>query len=364
LCTKEPIKSKLGDDAQKLLMNYLQYVTLATTADIVPLVGENRTLVKLGMELINSLPLPGIRALIETSGITPGKISSGQVVFVLAPRINAVGRLGDACRAVELLTAESYDHALQFARVMESENLSRRKIDEETFGKAQEIVEQYLDGDNDSAIVLHQEQWHPGVIGIVASRLVERYYLPTILMTTIDGVAKGSARSISGFNIHEALKRCEDKLIQFGGHKYAAGLTVELDKVDEFREAFNEVARELLTDEIRTPEIRIDAEVQLAELTPKFVRVLSQFAPFGPENMRPVFTVHNVEVTGQPRIVGKNHLRFKVRSNTYVLDAIGFNLGDLLPRVQSGSKIDIAFSLDESDYAGEIIPQLKIRDIK
>ena len=364
LCTKEPIKSKLGDEAQKSLLNYLQYVTLATTADIVPLVGENRTLVKLGMELINSMPLSGIRALIETAGVHSTKISSGQVVFVLAPRINAVGRLGNANRAVELLTASLYDHALQFARVMEEENLTRRKIDEETFIKAQEIVEQYLNGDNDSAIVLHQEQWHPGVIGIVASRLVERYYLPTILMTTVDGKAKGSARSISGFNIHEALKRCEDKLIQFGGHKYAAGLSVELDKVDEFREAFNEVARELLTEELRTPEIRIDAEVQLADLTPKFVRVLSQFAPFGPENMRPVFAVRNIEVTGQPRIVGKNHLRFKVRSNTHVLDAIGFNLGELLPRVQSGSKIDIAFSLDESDYGGEIIPQLKIRDIK
>ena len=139
---------------------------------------------------------------------------------------------------------------------------------------------------------------------------------------------------------------------------------MELDKVDEFREAFNEVARELLTDKLRTPEIRIDAEVQLADLTPKFVRILSQFAPFGPENMRPVFAVHSVEVAGQPRIVGKNHLRFKVRSNTHVLDAIGFNLGELLPRVPSGSKIDIAFSLDESDYSGEVIPQLKIRDIK
>jgi single-stranded-DNA-specific exonuclease len=221
-----------------------------------------------------------------------------------------------------------------------------------------------LDADNDSAIVLHQEAWHPGVIGIVASRLVERYYRPTILMTTDDGVDKGSARSVSGFNIHDALRRCGEKIIQFGGHKYAAGLTVELDKLDEFKEMFKQVADELLTEELLTPEIRIDADVQLSDLTPKFVRVLSQFAPFGPENMRPVFAARSVEVLGQPRIVGKNHLRFKVRSNTHIMDAIGFNLGHLLSRVRSGAKIDVAFSLDEGEYAGETVPQLKIRDIK
>jgi single-stranded-DNA-specific exonuclease len=364
LAASEPILSRLGDETQKRLLDYLQYVTLATTADIVPLIGENRIMVKLGIELINSIPVPGLRALIETSGLSPGKISSGQIVFVLAPRINAVGRLGDANRAVEMLASNSFDRAVEIAKIMEDENFQRRKIDEETYLQAQEIVERFLNADNDSAIVLHQETWHPGVIGIVASRLVERYYRPTIMMTTVDGVAKGSARSVSGFNIHEALKRCEDKLIQFGGHKYAAGLTVELDKVDEFREAFKQVASELLTEDLLTPEIRIDAELQLSDLTPKFLRVLSQFAPFGPENMRPIFAARSVEVLGQPRIVGKNHLRFKVRSNTHVVDAIGFNLGHLLSRAQSGSKIDIAFSLDEGEYAGETVPQLKIRDIK
>jgi len=364
LAGSEPIRSKLGEDAPKRLLDYLQYVTLATTADIVPLVNENRVMVKLGLELINSIPVPGIRALIETSGLSLGRISSGQIVFVLAPRINAVGRIGDANRAVEMLASDSFDRAVQIARIMEDENFQRRKIDEETFLQAQEIVEKFLEADNDSAIVLHQEAWHPGVIGIVASRLVERYYRPTIMMTTVDGVAKGSARSISGFNIHEALKRCENKLIQFGGHKYAAGLTVELDRVDEFRDAFKQVAAELLTEDLLTPEIKIDGEVQLSDLTPKFIRVLNQFAPFGPENMRPVFAARNVEVLGQPRIVGKNHLRFKVRSNTHVVDAIGFNLGHLLSRVRSGSKVDVAFSLDEGEFAGETVPQLKIRDVK
>ena len=364
LLTKKELSENRNGQAERLLEKYLQYATLATTADIVPLVYENRTIVRLGLELINTDPLPGIRAIIETSGIQSGKISSGQIVYVLAPRINAVGRLGDANRAVELLTCMSYDRALELSRVMEDENSARRKIDEETFLKAQKIVENMLTTENDSAIVLHEESWHPGVIGIVASRLVERYYRPTILMTTIDGVAKGSARSISGFNIHEALKRCEHKLIQFGGHKYAAGLTVELDKVQEFREAFNLVAGEMMTEDLLTPEIRIDAEVRLSDLTPKFVRVLGQYAPFGPDNPRPLFMVRNVEVIGQPRIVGKNHLRFNVRSGGSIVDSIGFNLGDLLPRVRSGSKVDLVFSLEENEFSGEAAPQLKLRDIK
>ncbi len=358
------ICKNLQDDPLEIIEQCLQYVTLATTADIVPLTGENRTLVKLGLELINSKPLPGLRALIETAGLKLGKIHTSQIVFGLAPRINAVGRIGDAMRAVELLTSTSLERATELACIMEQENSQRRKIDEETFLQAQEIVETVFNADNDSAIVLHESSWHPGVIGIVASRLVERYYRPTILMTTVDGVAKGSARSVSGFNIHEALKRCEDKLIQFGGHKYAAGLTVELDKIDEFREAFHQVAQELLSDTMKIPEVRIDTELLLSDLTPRFIRLLNEFAPFGPENSRPVFATKNVQVVGQPRIVGKNHLRFKVRSGNYVMDAIAFNLGDKLSLIQRANSIDLAYSIDENDFNGEMFPQLKVRDIK
>jgi single-stranded-DNA-specific exonuclease len=365
LCEEPSIAARLGANAETMLLSYLQYVTLATIADIVSLTGENRTIVKLGLELINTTPLPGIRALIESSGLKPGRVNAGQVVFVLAPRINAVGRLGDAMRAVELLTCDSYERALTLAQVMEEENRNRRKIDEDTFAKAQEFVEQNVDVDKNHAIVLHQDAWHPGVIGIVASRLVERYYRPTVMMTTIDGVAKGSARSIAGFDIYQALKKCEDKVIQFGGHKYAAGLTVELDKVDEFRQAFYKVANETLPKELLIPEIRIDSDVDIADLTPKFVRVLSQFAPFGPDNMRPVFSARNVELYGHPRIVGKNHLKFKVKKNSRTIDAVGFNLGDLLDRtIQGRAGLDLAFSLDENDFEGEMMPQLKIRDIK
>ena len=365
LCEEPAIRSRIGGNGEALLLSYLQYVTLATIADIVPLTNENRIIVKLGLELINTAPLPGIRALIESSGLKLGRVNAGQVVFVLAPRINAVGRLGDAMRAVELLTCDSYEKALTLAQVMEEENRNRRKIDEDTFAKAQEYISKNIDVEQNHAIVLHQDDWHPGVIGIVASRIVERYNRPTVLMTTIDGVAKGSARSISGFDIYQALKKCEGSLIQFGGHKYAAGLTVELDKVDEFRKAFYRVANETLPKELLTPVLNIDADIDIAELTPKFVRVLSQFAPFGPDNMRPIFSARNVELSGQPRVVGKNHLKFKVKKNSRIIDAVGFGLGDLLNRtIQSRSGLDLAFSLDENDFEGELMPQLKIRDIK
>jgi single-stranded-DNA-specific exonuclease len=344
---------------------FLDFVALATTADIVPLIDENRVFVKLGLEIITTNPRPGIKALLDSAGLKPEAMTTGQVVFVMAPRINAVGRLGDAKRAVELLITDDYSSAVEFARVLEQENITRRKIDEDVFVHAQQLVEEFLDVESDGAIILHQEQWHPGVVGIVASRMVEKYYRPSIMMTTVDGVAKGSARSIAGFNIYQALKRCEDKLLQFGGHKYAAGLTLEVDRLEEFKEAFNAVAKELLTEDLLTPVISIDAEIDLSEFTPKYMRVLKQFAPFGPKNMRPTFIARRVEVIGQPRIVGRNHLRLKIRKNSVTFDCIGFNLGRLMDRFSNGVKyFDLVFSVDESDFSGVPLPQLKIKDIR
>lgn len=370
----QAIARSRGDE--EMAKEFVDFVTLATAADIVPLVGENRILVKLGLEKINTNPRPGLKALMESSGLKPGKLTSGQIVFVLAPRNNAVGRLGDAMRAVELLTAEDGGLARKYALILEEENRTRRKIDEDTFLRAQELVENFLDLENDAAIILHQEQWHPGVIGIVASRLVEKYYRPTIMMTTVNGIAKGSARSIAGFDIHNALKRVEDKLLQFGGHKYAAGLAVEVDRIDEFREAFNAVVKELLTDDLLVREIVIDTELDLNELTPRFQKILREFAPYGPQNQRPVFLARNVEVSGTPRIVGNNHLRFKVKQHGRIFDAIGFNLGGLTDQVKQ--QIDVVFSVDETEaYVpqspltgqggagnGDTFPQLKIKDLR
>ncbi len=364
--TQHPdVRERLGGEPSEILSTYLDFVTLATTADIVPLVGENRTLVKLGLELINSAPRPGIRALIDSSRMRPGRITAGNIVFVLAPRINAVGRLGDASRAVELLISESPAQASQFALVFEEENRQRRKLDEQTFEEAQALVESSIDLSKEKALVVFKEGWHSGVIGIVASRLVERYYRPTVMLTTIDGIAKGSARSIPGFDIYRALTQCSDHILQFGGHKYAAGLSIALDKLPEFRKAFAAVAFEQIGEDMLVPEIHIDNELDLTELTPKFARILNQIGPFGPGNARPIFALRDVLAFGSPRIVGNNHLRFKVKQGARIVDAIGFNLGDHLHAVaQASAGLDIAFSIDEGDYAGEIVPQLKIRDLK
>lgn len=368
----QAVATKIGKEA--LLPSFLDLVALASTADIVPLVGENRMLVRLGLELINTHPRPGVKALIESAGFRVGSINTGQIVFGLAPRINAVGRLGNAMRAVELLTSSDPVHAAELAKIMEEENLNRRRIDSDTFDEAQILVEQmYDDVEAESALVLHQDHWHPGVVGIVASRMVEKYYKPAIMMATVDGVAKGSARSVSGFNIYNALKRCEDLILQFGGHKYAAGVTVELEKLPEFRRAFQQVVKELMTDELRIPEIRIDTEISLAEVTPRLVRLLNEFQPFGPGNLRPVFLARGLELSSPPRIVGKNHLRFKVRQGGYVIDAIGFNLGHLLPKISGGRRdIECVFSIEENDHGVPAsgngkhhpVPQLKVKDIR
>jgi single-stranded-DNA-specific exonuclease len=364
------IARKLGKDSS--VVPYIDFVTLASTADIVPLTGENRVLCRLGLEKINTNPRPGIKALIESAGLRLGQITAGQIVFVLAPRINAVGRLGDAMRAVRLLTSMDPAEAEEMASVLEEENRNRRKIDEDTFADAQQLAESLYDIDTCSALVIHQDHWHPGVVGIVASRMVEKYYKPAIMMATVDGVAKGSARSVSGFDIYEALKRCEDKIIQFGGHKYAAGLTVEIARLDEFRAAFDETVSQMMTEELKTPELHIDAEIALTDVTPRFVRILREFAPFGPANMRPTFLARNLEVAGTPRVVGKNHLRMKLRQNGSIFDAIGFGLGQMLPQVSGiRTAIDCVFTIEENDWVppggtrpAEPNTQLKIKDFR
>ncbi|HAP36303.1 MAG TPA: single-stranded-DNA-specific exonuclease RecJ [Bacteroidetes bacterium] len=350
---------------EELIEKYIDFVALATTADIVPLVDENRIFVRLGLDRINSNTRPGIRALLESAGLKIGAIATGQIVFAMAPRINAVGRLGDAKRAVELLVSDSYNDSIAFAQVLEQENLKRRKIDEGVFIEAQALVEEYFKKNGDGAIVMHQEQWHPGVVGIVASRMVEKYYRPAVMLTTLEGVAKGSARSIAGVNIHQALKMVEDKLLQFGGHKYAAGLSVDLDRVDEFRKAFNAVIKSMLTEDLLTPVIHIDTEIDLAELTPKYLRILKQFAPFGPQNMRPTFLVKGVQVVGVSRIVGKDHLRFKIKKVGVTFDCIGFGLGHLQTKLkEKANNLDVVFSIDENDFTGVNLTQLKIKDLK
>ena len=352
---------------REMTNKYFDLVALAGAADIVPLVDENRVLVKEGINQINSFPRPGILALIESSSLHFGNLTSGQVVFTLAPRINAVGRLGDAMRAVRLLITNDQQEAYELAKVLETENYERRKIDVDTFETALQLVENSIDLDNELAIVLHQEEWHPGVIGIVASRLVEKYYRPTIMLTTIDGVAKGSARSITNFNIYEALQKCEDMLIHFGGHQAAAGLAVEIEKLSDFKDKFNRIVKESISEEDLFPEVTIDTQIRFAEITPKFLKILEEFSPFGPGNMRPVFLSENVEVINTPRIVGNNHVvaTFKQNGTDKVFDTIGFNLGEYLDLLKSkNDKLDIVFTIDKTVRDGRTFPQFRLKDLQ
>jgi single-stranded-DNA-specific exonuclease len=349
-----------------LPLQYLDLVALAASADIVPLTDENRILVREGLDQINKSPRPGINALIRSSHLEAGDLTSGQIVFTIAPRINAVGRLGDAERAVNLLITENIDEAFSLAEVLESENYKRRKIDEGTFSHALDLVETQLDLDKNIAIILHEESWHPGVIGIVASRLVEKYYRPAIMLTTVDGVAKGSARSTGNFNIYEALKKCEDLLIHFGGHQAAAGLAVEVDKLDDFKSKFNQIVKETIGEEKFLPETYVDAQLKFSDLTPKFFRIIDQFAPFGPGNMRPVFWADNLHVEGKPRFVGNNHLiiNLKQKGSERILDCIGFNMGEMCNQLtKNHSPLEAVFSIDKYTKEGKTFPQLKLKDI-
>ncbi len=383
---------ELGDRA----FEFLDFVALASSADIVPLIGENRILTAFGLQRINSEPRPGIRALIRAANLNPGKIGTSQAVFGLAPRINAAGRLGDGGRSVKLLMSKTDDEAQHHAAELEFENSNRRRIDEDAFFEACGVVDGWLNRSadqrsRDRIIVLHNPGWHAGVIGIVASRLVERYHLPVVLLTTIDGVAKGSARSIAGFDIHSAIKRCEDKVVTFGGHKYAAGLSIAIDRVAEFRAAISEVATELISDEMLQPVLTIDASIDLNDLNPKFFAIARQFRPFGPENMRPLFHASAVEIAGNPRIVGKAapHLKFQVRSVIRAsvngqptapnltpftiggapIEAIGFGLGHRLAELKEENgnprkNLELVFFLDENEYNGRVTPQLVVKDFR
>jgi single-stranded-DNA-specific exonuclease len=363
------LASAVGDRIGKkdMALKYLDLVALAGAADIVPLVDENRILVKEGLDLINTNPRPGIAALIKSARMEPGNLTAGQIVFTIAPRVNAVGRLGDANRAVELFTTNDPAKAIELAQVLEDENTKRRTIDEATFSHAIDLVESSIDIDADLGIVLHDNDWHPGVIGIVASRLVEKFHKPTVMLTTIDGVAKGSARSVTGFNIYEALQGCDDLLLQFGGHEAAAGLAVELDKLEEFRKRFNSILRTNMRESDILPEIRIDAKLAFSEISPKFIRILDQFAPFGPGNMRPVFMSENVSLLYPPRIVGSNHLVtcFRQNGNDKVFDAIGFNLGGFANRIDKEKNlVDIVYTIESITKDGKSYPQIRIKDLQ
>ena len=356
------ILSELGLETS-YIEKYLDLVAIGSAADIVPLVDENRVFVKIGLEKLNANCLEGVLTLIETAGFRPGKIDVGQIVYGLAPRINAVGRLGNATPAVELLITRNHFQAQRIAAQLEEENRRRKEIDSQTLYEALEKITSEYDPAQDSVIVLAGEGWHPGVIGIVASRLIERYYRPAVMISIENGVGKGSARSIPNFDLHSALKSCSDLFLQFGGHKYAAGLTIESAKIPEFKRRFNEVAKQMLSPDDLIPKLNIDDELRLDEITLDLVKMLGKLAPFGPRNPRPCFLTQGAEVIGEPRIVGNRHLKFKVRQNGSAVEAIAFNRSEDLDRVQGNRIVDLVYSIEESVWMDRTSVQLKVKDL-
>jgi len=345
---------------------YLDLVAISIASDIVPLIGENRILMREGLKIVNTNPRYGIKALLKLIKMEIGRISTSNIVFSIGPRINAAGRMGDATTALQLLIAESDEEAEIFALELEAINQRRRKTDSQTMVKAVEMVEGF-DINLCSCVVLHDPDWHLGVIGIVASRLVDQYCRPAVMLSTVDGKIKGSARSIKGFNIYNALKECEDLLIQFGGHEYAAGLTMDEVNFDEFKERFSKIVHKNLCNEDFEPELEIDAEVNLHDIDGRFWKILHQFEPYGPNNCKPIFVSNNLRVVGNPSKVGKDHLKLRIAQNgSATFDAIGFNLGafyDEVVQCEDG-KLSIAYTVDENTWNSKTTIQIQIRDIK
>ncbi|AWH84178.1 single-stranded-DNA-specific exonuclease RecJ [Flavobacterium album] len=346
------------------LIPYLDLVATAIAADIVPITGENRVLAKFGLDVINSNPRPGIKALIQN--LKRQVLTISDVVFVIAPRINAAGRIKHGNYAVELLTEFNLEQAEGFAAQIEVLNADRKDLDKQITQEALMQIEANNDHDKFTTVVFH-ENWHKGVIGIVASRLTETYYRPTLVFTKSGDKLAASARSVKDFDIYNALEACADHLEQFGGHMYAAGLTLLEDQYPHFREKFEAVVSETIDPALLIPEISIDAEITLADITPKFHRLLKQFEPFGPGNMTPVFLSRNLKDTGFGKPIGsdESHLRLYVRQGeSEGFAAIGFGLASKMDLACGGDFFDAAYSIDENLWNSEVSLQLRLRDIR
>ncbi|HJQ65633.1 MAG TPA: single-stranded-DNA-specific exonuclease RecJ [Gemmatimonadales bacterium] len=339
----------------------LDYVALATIADVVPLTGENRILVRHGLKLLADSRWAGLAALVETAGLAGRPLRAGHVGFILAPRLNAAGRIGDAADGLRLLLTDDSDEAARTARELETLNARRQEMDQRILADAEAMLGSSL-GPDDRAVVLAADDWHPGVIGIVASRLVERYARPTFLVAWEGDVGRGSGRSVPGFDLHAALRRVGHCLEKFGGHTMAAGLTVRRDRFEEFRIAFQGVARELLGPEDLVPAQRIDLELPLADLSEDLERLMRHLEPCGMGNPAPVFGVRGARAVG-PRRVGSNHLRFVLDDGSGALPAIGFQVADRVPEDWLTRPLDVAFRLERDDWQGRSTLQARVATI-
>ena len=346
------------------LTEYLDLVATAIAADIVPMTGENRVLAYFGLQVINSNPRPGIKAL--TYQIKKQVLDITDVVFIIAPRINAAGRIKHGNHAVELLSEFDFEQAQQFALEIEKNNTDRKELDKQITIEALSQIEQNKETEGFTTVV-YQENWHKGVIGIVASRLMETYYRPTLVFTKSGDKLAASARSVKGFDVYNALETCAEHLEQFGGHMYAAGLTLKEENYLAFKQAFEKVVSETIDPELLLPEISIDLEIEFPQITPKFLRIINQFEPFGPLNMTPIFMSKNINDTGFPKLMGadQSHLKLFVKqNNSQGIAAIGFGMGNKLNLVTNKKPFDAAYCIDENEWNGTVSIQLRLRDIK
>ncbi|MFV1449036.1 single-stranded-DNA-specific exonuclease RecJ [Maribacter sp. HS] len=359
----QALGSRRGETIDDVIY-YLDLLATAIGADIVPITGENRILAYYGLQVINQQPRIGFKAIIDQ--INKKELTITDVVFIIAPRINAAGRMKHGQHAVNLLTETNMDQAIQFASEIEKFNTDRRGLDQEitieALGQIQENEEQ-----EGFTSVVYKDTWHKGVIGIVASRLTETYYRPTLVFTKSGDKLAASARSVRGFDVYNALEGCSDYIEQFGGHKYAAGLTLLEEQYNNFKHQFEKVVKETIDPQMLIPEITIDAVIELKDINPKLMRILKQFAPFGPGNMSPVFMAENLQDTGYAKGVGKEEAHLKlsvVQQDSHKIDGIGFNMGDKLSLVTGRKPFNAVFSIDENEWQGNVSLQLKLKDIK
>ena len=344
---------------EKLPYHFLDLVALATVADVVPLTGENRTLVRFGLKLLSSSRWPGLRALLEVAGLGAREIRAGHVGFILAPRLNAAGRIGDAMDGVRLLLSDDPDEARSVARQLETINARRQAMDEAVLEEAVEEVTERVDLSTEYGLVVARDGWHPGVIGLVASRLVERYARPTVLVALEGDVGKGSGRSINGFDLHAALTECAPHLSRYGGHRMAAGLTVERHRLDGFREAFNWVARERLSERDLVPSQRIDIVTTVAALDDELERLFRHLEPCGPGNPGPVLGVAEGRIRSD-QVVGGSHLKFTLEDSSGDIPAIAFNWADRLPTESRRLPVDVALRLERNEWRGTSTLQARV----
>lgn len=346
------------------ILQYLDFVAVSIASDIVPITGENRVLTHLGLKKLNENPNIGFKALIEANKLNK-TLNVTDIVFIIGPRLNASGRIAHARDSVKLLISTDFDEAMEYAGNINSINYERKDIDQSITEEALKMISSDDELQKRKTTILFNSEWHKGVVGIVASRIIENFYRPTIILTESEGYIVGSARSIAGFNLYESLEECSDLFVSFGGHQYAAGVTLLPENLEKFRNRFEEIAGKFITEEMLIPTVEYDYELKFSNISDKLIKILDRFAPFGPGNMRPRFITRNVMIADIPRKVGSNHLKMNLKDeNGRVFDAIAFGFADYLELIKDGRPFDVCYSLEENRWNGHVSIQLNIKDMQ